>query len=277
MKRLTTTCAVAFAWMACAAFAQSASGTTPSGLFYEVSGTGEPVVFIHAFSVDRRMWQPQIAVFEKHFRVVRYDLRGHGRSASPTSSYAGYEDLREVLDALKIDRATLVGLSAGSEIALNFALAYPDRVLRLVLTSSGLGGYVSGPFPWAVPPFQAAAGGDPERAANLWADTPIMALRRNVAERDRLRTLVTDNWRLWTLRRLEQPLAPPVVKRLAEITVPTLVVTGDEDLPHIWDIAAVITRGVAGSRQVVISGAGHFVNLDDEARFNESLSTFLAK
>ena len=117
-------------------------------------------------------------------------------------------DLREVLDALKIDRATLVGLSAGSEIALNFALAYPDRVLRLVLTSSGLGGYVSGPFPWAVPPFQAAAGGDPERAANLWADTPIMALRRNVAERDRLRTIITDNWRLWTYRRLERPLGP---------------------------------------------------------------------
>jgi pimeloyl-ACP methyl ester carboxylesterase len=104
-----------------------------------------------------------------------------------------------------------------------------------------------------------------------------MALRRNVAERDRLRRLVTDNWRLWTLRRLEQPLAPPAVKRLAEITVPTLVVTGDEDLPHISDIAAVITRGVAGSRRVVISGAGHFVNLDDEARFNEALSTFLAK
>ena len=96
--------------------------------FYEVSGAGEPVVLIHAFSVDRRMWAPQIASLEKRFRVVRYDQRGHGKSDGPSAPYAQHEDLRSVLDALGIDKATLIGLSAGATTATDFAIAYPNRV-----------------------------------------------------------------------------------------------------------------------------------------------------
>lgn len=278
MTRLVTlACAVALAVNARPAFAESASGTTASGLSYEVSGTGDPVVLLHAFNVDRRMWQPQIAEYEKRFRVVRYDLRGHDRSAAPERRYAPYEDLREVLDTLKIDRATLVGLSAGSTIALNFALAYPDRVARLVLASPGLGGYVVPPLPWTASPFQAAAAGDPRTAAKLWADTPIMALRRNAAEADWLRAVVADNWRLWTYRRDEEPLTPPAISRLEHVRIPVLLVTGDQDLPHIREIADLIATGVPGSCQVVIPGAGHIVNIDDPAGFNAALSAFLAR
>jgi len=70
------------------AVAQATTGTSSAGIFYEVSGAGEPVVLIHAFSVDRRMWAPQIASLEKRFRVVRYDQRGHGKSDGPSASYA---------------------------------------------------------------------------------------------------------------------------------------------------------------------------------------------
>ena len=70
------------------AAAQVTSGTSSAGIFYEVSGAGEPVVLVHAFSVDRRMWAPQIASLEKRFRVVRYDQRGHGKSDGPSASYA---------------------------------------------------------------------------------------------------------------------------------------------------------------------------------------------
>src|SRR5688572_13427892 len=78
------------------ATAETTSGTTPSGLFYEASGTGAPLVFIHAFSVDRRMWDAQVTAFEEQHRLIRYDLRGHGRSAAPATPYAAYEDLRDV-------------------------------------------------------------------------------------------------------------------------------------------------------------------------------------
>lgn len=113
-----------------AAGAQITTGTTSTGLHYEVSGSGDPVVLIHAFSVDRRMWAPQISALQRRFRVIRYDLRGHGNSAAPTDPYAPHDDLRSVLDKLRIDRATLVDLSAGSTLAIDFALAYPDRVRK---------------------------------------------------------------------------------------------------------------------------------------------------
>jgi 3-oxoadipate enol-lactonase len=267
--------AAAIVLMAGSAFAQSVAATTASGLFYEANGAGEPVVFIHAFSVDRRMWAPQVAEFDTRFRVVRYDLRGHGRSAAPSGPYTAHDDLREVLDALGISRATLVGLSAGSEVATNFALAYPNRVSRLVLAAPGLGGYRVPPLPWATQVFEAAGKGDGQGAARLWADTPIMALRRNAAASDVVRALVMDNWQLWTIRRTEQPLTPPAVNRLGEIKVPVLVIAGDQDLPHIRDIAGLIAKGVADGRLVEIAGAGHIVNLDATAAFNEALASFL--
>jgi pimeloyl-ACP methyl ester carboxylesterase len=257
------------------AFAQPVTGTTPAGIFYEVTGAGEPVVFIHAFSVDRRMWARQAASFESRFRIVRYDLRGHGRSAAPSGPYAGYEDLREVLDTLGIPRATLVGLSAGSEVATNFALAYPNRVTRLILASPGLGGYRIPPLPWAAPTFEAAGAGDAAGAAKLWAETPIMTLRSNAADRETVRSLVIDNWRLWTYRRTEQPLQPPAVNRLSEINAPTLVIVGDQDFPYIKDIAGMIAKGVNNGRLVTIAGAGHMTNLDEPSLFDAAVSGFL--
>src|SRR5439155_1074430 len=162
-------------------------------LFYEVSGTGEAVVLIHAFSVDRRMWDPQVAALENRFRVIRYDLRGHGKSASPSAPYANHDDLRSVLDALGVNRATLIGLSAGAEVATDFALAYPDRVARLIVASPGLSGYVPPPLTWTQPVFQAAGAGDAEGAAKLWADTPIMALKNDLSAASTVRDLVMAN------------------------------------------------------------------------------------
>jgi pimeloyl-ACP methyl ester carboxylesterase len=184
-----------------AAGAQVITGTSSAGLFYEVSGAGDPVVLIHAFSVDRRMWAPQIAALERRFRVVRYDLRGHGNSAAPSTPYSAHDDLRSVLDALGITRATLVGLSAGSTLAIDFAIAYANRVERLVLASPGLNGFVpSPPLTWTQPVFQAAGKGDAEGAARLWADTPIMAIRSDVGAASTVKELIMSNVRLWTYR-----------------------------------------------------------------------------
>ena len=146
-----------------------------------------------------------------------------------------------------------------------------------MLASPGLGGYRLPPLPWADATFKAAADGDAQAAARLWAQTPIMALRKNESARDTVRSLVGDNWRLWTFRRTEQPLMPPAITRLGEIKAPVLVVTGGEDLSYITDIAALITKSVANGRHVVISGAGHIVNLDAPAEFSEAMSAFLGR
>jgi pimeloyl-ACP methyl ester carboxylesterase len=261
-----------------AAGAQTTTGTTPTGLYYEVSGSGDPVVLVHAFSVDRRMWAPQIAALERRFRVIRYDLRGHGNSAAPSEPYSPHDDLRSVLDALGIGRATLVGLSAGSTLAIDFAIAYPDRVRKLVLASPGLNGHVpSPPLTWTQPVFQAAGRGDTEDAAKLWAATPIMAVYSDPAAAATVKALVMSNLRLWTFRtNPARPLTPPAITRLAEIRSPTLVVLGDKDLPHIKEIAGLLARGVGGARLVTIPGAGHIVNLDAADAFNKAVLAFLA-
>jgi pimeloyl-ACP methyl ester carboxylesterase len=261
----------------CVDHVQTVSGTSPTGLFYEVSGAGEPVVLIHAFSLDRRMWEPQVAALERQFRVVRYDLRGHGRSIAPTGPYTGFDDLRVLLDTLGIVQANLVGLSAGSELAINFALAYPDRVARLVLAAPGLGGYAVPPLPWFQPVAEALAAGDVDGAARRWAETPIMALHSNVAATETVTSLVMDNARLWTYQRSEQPLSPPAIDRLAEITCPALVIVGDQDLPHIQDVARILDEGIAGATLVTIPGAGHIVNLDTPRAFNEAALAFLER
>jgi 3-oxoadipate enol-lactonase len=258
--------------------AQVTTGTTPEGLYYEVSGLGDPVVLIHAFSVDRRMWAPQIAALEGRYRVIRYDLRGHGRSAAPAAAYAPHDDLRSVLDAAGVTRATLIGLSAGSTLAIDFAIAYPDRVTRLILASPGLNGHVpSPPLTWTQPVFQAAGEGDAEKAAKLWAETPIMALRSDLSAASTVRALVMDNLKLWTFRtNPARPLTPPAIGRLGEIARPTLVILGGEDLPHIKEIAGLLAKGITGGRLVTIPGAGHMTNLDAPAAFNRSVDDFLA-
>ena len=251
------------------------SGTTASGLFYEVSGAGEPVVLVHAFSLDRRMWEPQVSALEKRFRVVRYDLRGHGRSAVPSQPFGAYDDLREVLDTLNIERATIVGLSAGSEVAVNFALAHPSRVSRLVLAAPGVTGFKTPAFPWFGPIGEALAKGDAQGAAKLWAATPIMAMHTNKAAAASVAAMVMDNAKLWTMKRLEQPLAPAAMDRLDQIKAPTLVIVGDQDLPHIREIAQLLTERVAAARLVTIPGAGHIVNLDTPRPFNDAVLRFL--
>jgi 3-oxoadipate enol-lactonase len=257
--------------------AQVQTGTTTSGLFYEVSGSGEPVVLIHAFSVDRRMWAPQIDMLEKRFRVIRYDLRGHGKSEGAAGPYAPHEDLRSVLDALGVGKATLIGLSAGSTLAIDFAIAFPNRVARLVLSSPGLNGHVpSQPLAWTQPVFKAAGAGDAEGAARLWADTPIMALRNDLSAAPAVRELVMSNVRLWTFRtNPAQPLTPPAIGRLAEVKSPTLVILGDQDLSHIKEVAGLLVKGIAGARLVTIAGAGHITNFDAPDAFNQAVASFL--
>lgn len=257
--------------------AQTTAGTSPAGIYYETSGSGEPVVLIHAFSVDRRMWAPQIAVLEGRFRVIRYDLRGHGKSEGPSAPYAPHDDLRSVMDAVGIDKATLIGLSAGATIATDFAIAYPSRVARIILASPGVSGYVpSTPLTWTQPVFQAAGAGDAEGAARLWAATPIMAVRNDLSVASTIQDLVMSNTRLWTFRTNPgQELRPPAIRRLSEVACPALVVLGEQDLPHIKDIAGLLASGIKGARLVAIPRAGHMVNLDAREAFNQAVESFL--
>src|SRR5690606_6601331 len=128
---------------------QTAGGNMSTGfadingarLYYEVAGEGPALVLLHAGICDSRMWDDQFAAFAKHYRTVRYDLRGYGQSNPVAGRFAHYEDLRALLDHLGIERAYLIGVSFGGMIAIDFTLTYPQRVAGLILVGTGVDGY----------------------------------------------------------------------------------------------------------------------------------------
>ncbi|MGH2784226.1 MAG: alpha/beta fold hydrolase [Actinomycetota bacterium] len=247
-------------------------------LWYEVAGEGAPVVLLHGGLWDSRMWDDQFEALAERCRAVRYDLRGYGRSDRPAKAYSHSDDLKALLDQLKIERAALVGLSMGAMVAVDFTLEHPDRVEALVLAAPGLGG-----FEWSedldrrYEPVEAALkGGDVERAAEL--ELAIWARKSKKEDpRDlRMREIAKENAHQVTLdpahrRRLD----PPAAGRLGEIKVPTLVISGDKDLPDVKKIAALLLADIPEARRAVMQGADHVVNMRRPADFTARLLGFL--
>lgn len=147
-------------------------------LYYEIGGTGHAVVFIPGFTLDTRMWDDQFEHFARQFQVVRYDMRGFGKSAVPTEAvYSHAEDLKALLEHLGIRQAYLVGLSKGGAVALDFTLTYPGYVKALVLLDTVLPG-----FDWSAEGrardglvWEAARQGGIPAAKRSWLTHPLFA------------------------------------------------------------------------------------------------------
>jgi len=278
--RVVRALSIPFALLVCGgAAAQTSSGMAlvpEPVLFYETVGQGPPVVLIHGGQMDRRMWEPQFELFGKTFRVMRYDVRNYGRSASATVPYSDVDDLLALLDELKIAKAHLVGLSLGGRIAIDFTLEHPDRVASLVAVAPGLSGFPFEAGRW--PAMLAAAqekGG--EAAAELWLKDPYMVPAMEHPDlAPVLRRLAIENARVWLANPLlEKDIQSPAAGRLAEIRVPMLVIVGDRDVPDMQKIANKLATEVKGARKVVIAGAGHISNMEKPEEFDRAVLEFL--
>jgi pimeloyl-ACP methyl ester carboxylesterase len=189
------------------------------------------------------------------------------------------------MEALGIQRARLVGLSLGGAIAIDFALAHPEKVSALVLVSSGLSGYEFRDSTLKVnqkKQADAAARKDMnayvEYFQRSWTDGPHRTpeqVNRDVRQKVREMCKATlskpepDNTTI--------PLEPPAVGRLSSIHIPTLFVLGDLDMASIQEISGLVLKGIPGSRKVVIKGAAHMVNMEKPEEFNEVVGEFLSK
>lgn len=251
------------------------------------------VVLVHGYSVDLRLWDDVVPVLlEAGFRVVRYDVRGHGRSLVPPAGYtfADYAaDLAELLDRLNVDRpisealavdsAHVVGLSMGGGIALQFALDYSQRVRSLVLVDSALPGFTYSPeFAQQVEALVEAARREGPRAAleRLWLPHPIFDGVRRFPERfARLREMVLSYPGRDLLAEPEAHPPRQVADRLAEITVPALVVVGELDLPDFQLIAQVLAANLPRARLEVLPDCGHVPPLERPHEFGRVLVDFL--
>ena len=246
------------------------------GLAYDLVGEGPLVVLIHGTNLDRRMWEREVAWLQDHARVLRYDLRGHGASDFPTEAYSNHADLLELLNELDESEVALVGLSAGAQVALDVALEAPHRVRRMVLVSPSLFGYM----PKEMPPFLAdltasLQAGDFERANEVLLASSIMSVPPEYVER--VRTMVEENDRLWTIPfSLVEQNSPPAIERLEEIEAPTLVLVGEDDLEAIRAQSVLLERRLADARRITITGGGHLLNMTSPNAFREAVSEFLA-
>jgi 3-oxoadipate enol-lactonase len=246
------------------------------GLHVEETGQGPVVVLVHAFHMDLRQWDEQLPAL-RAYRVVRYDVRGHGKSEPPGDGYAAHEDLAAVLRDLGVNRASIVGHSMGGQIAVDFALTYPGMVDRLVLVSPGISGFNTPPGEWLKPIIEAVRAGQSQRAAELWWDSSFLAgvkARGKVGEP--YRQIVVDNARIWTLpRRSDSAVQPPAINRLADLKASTLVITGERDDPPLRGLAQRIAAEAPNARLVDMKGVGHMFPMERPAEFNRVLVDFL--
>ncbi len=243
-------------------------------LYYEVGGSGPALVFLHAFGCDRRLWDAQAAHFSRRYRVVRYDARGYGNSDVPgREPYAHGEDLRALLDHLDISDAALCGASMGGQNAIELALRHPGRVRALVLVSASLQGF---PFSREIVALfsamnQAARTSGVEAARALFLASDVVGAAANA-----IRPMVSDysGWH-WLNDSPVDPLKPPMMERLGEISAPALAIFGEKNPADLRAAFDYFVERVPAAEKLELPGVGHFANLEAPDEFNARVEAFL--
>lgn len=271
MNRRCIVAALAFA-VTVAAQTRTA-GKTKMGLAYDIQGNGSAVVLITGSNLDRRMWVRETEWLSATHKVIRYDLRAHGQSDTATAPFSNFEDLQSLLDEVKITKATFIGLSAGSTIALDLALQAPQRVERMVLAGPAISGFVSKEqLPFAASLVAALQARDYKKAGEVLLGTPVFAAPPE--SQALVRSMVMENDRLWTVPR--EMVKPPLraIDKLEEVKAPTLVLIGEKDTFQ-REQADLLARRVPGARLIVVPGGGHLLNLTSPKEFQAAVSSFL--
>ncbi|MGI8854926.1 MAG: alpha/beta fold hydrolase [Thermomicrobiales bacterium] len=256
-------------------------------LYYETAGAGHPLIMIHAGIANLHYWDDQWEPFARAYRVVRYDIRGYGKSVMSPGPYNVRADLFALMRVLGIDHAYLMGASIGGGIVIDFALEHPEMVDALIPVVSGLSG---GPPPseeelrqWkeieeAMDAAREEGNLDliDEITARLWVDGPSRTPEQvDPAVRSRVLAMLRDNRDAEGAEDTPVRASPPAHGRLGGIHVPTLAIAGDLDIPEIMVNTDLIVAGIPGARKVVMHGVAHAPNMEQPEEFNRIVLDFL--
>ena len=247
----------------------------------EVSGRGPWLVLSHSLCCDGTMWQPQRAALEPHFTVLRFDTRGHGRSAVPPGPYT-FEQLTDdvlgLLDALEIGHAHFCGLSMGGMIGQHLALKAPGRLDRLVLADTTSRMPPEARPLWAerirVAQEQGMAA-HVEPTLERWFTTPYRAAHPEVMET--IGALIRATPVAGYVGCAEAISRIDLTGRLSEVKAPTLVIVGGEDTGTPPAMAEAIAAAIPGARLEIIPDAAHLSNIEQADAFNRLLLDFLTE
>src|SRR4051794_37586689 len=221
------------------------------------------------------MWDDQWDVFASKYRVVRYDVRGFGRSDLPAATYANYIDLDAVVQHLGLERPHVVGLSMGGGIAADYAANFPDGLRSLTMIDSTLYGF---PFPES---FRSGVSFGPileekglKAAIDAWVAHPFFVpATEQPLVLTRLNEIVGPyHGYAWTATAIRaEPPATPTFEVLDKIKVPTLVIVGERDIPEFREVAKHMAGNIAGAKLVIVPNAGHMSNMEAPEFVNEAL------
>jgi pimeloyl-ACP methyl ester carboxylesterase len=252
-------------------------------IYYEVSGKGQPFLMVHAGIANKSMWDDQFDFFAQQYRVVRYDMRGYGQSLPVAGDYQRHQDIRALLDFLSIDHAYLMGCSMGGGACMDFALDYPDRADALIMVGSAPGGFAYDE--WSPSPLDeemeaAYQKGDLERVNEIGLrifvdgkgrtpDQVSPALRKKVYDMNMI-ALRNEG-----LLGKDVPPPTPAAKRIGELHLPVLIVTGDLDEEYIARAADFMATNIRGARKIVMAGTAHLPNMEFPNEFNAHVQAFL--
>ena len=256
-------------------------------MYYELSGSGPPIVFIHEAIADSRMWEPQWTSFAGRNRLLRLDLAGFGRTPIERLPVTHAQDVVGLLDELDLSAAGVVGASLGGRVALELAVARPDLVRALVLVDAGLPGvdWSEVVLAYGAAEDEAVARGDLETATELnlrmWVDGPRRAaanvdpgVRAAIGEMQRRALeLQAPYWE----RLVEDLLVPDIAERLDEVQAATLVLVGEEDVDDMHVLAERFTTEIPRARLATIPGAAHVPSLEQPLAFDKLALGFLGK
>jgi len=236
-----------------------------------------PVLFLHGFTLDHRMWAAQAAFFHDRYRVILLDSRGHGLSDAPETGYSRahrVEDLQRFIDHLQIERFHLVGLSMGGSTGIGYALKHQDRLASLTLVSTGAAGYNVGKKISRIDRIAREKG--VEAAQKKWKDIALGWYRQDKKEiRDLMERMINEHsgavWRDPMRGRYPREYD---VEKVHAITVPTMIFAGAADRIFL-PLARLLNERIPNSRLRVYDDVGHMVNLEAPERFNRELKRFL--
>ena len=258
-------------------------------LYYEITGSGYPLLLSHEFAGDCRSWEPQVRYFSRRYQVITYNARGYPPSDVPTdptaySQQQAVEDIVQLMRHLQLSQAHIVGLSMGGYAVLHLGLMYPELARSLVVAGCGYGS-VSGERQ----KFQHDAA---QVAEQLDRDgmRPMAEVYSKGPTRVQFEDKDPRGWREFadqlaehsalgaalTMRGVqgERPSVYELEAQMRRLQVPTLIVTGDEDEPCL-EPALFMKRTIPTAGLVVIPKSGHTINLEEPDAFNRAISDFL--
>lgn len=238
------------------------------------------LVMLHAFALDARMWRPQIqgeTALSADHRVLTLDLPGFGPQARELGQVEPATEIGRAIDAVRLERVHLVASEFGAAVAVDYALKHPERVASLSLVGPLLLGRRTGIEAWQRC-VALANEGDRTTAAEVWLDDPLFeTLRGHDSLFEEVRQIVLDyGGGHWTGKISSAWNEPEPSNRLSELGVPTLVVSGEADLPSFMIMAEAYAKAIPNARREIIRGVGHHVTLEAAAEFNALLRSFVA-